>query len=221
MSLSVTPPDLYATPPIEFYRLPSSFLPVSPTPQPDSGSGSGGSVSVSPQGQFLNNLQNLQSTQPQKLQAALTQAATGLTAAAQQAGLSTPQGEFLANSAVQLQQVASGGSVSALQPPAPANVVEQTYRPNEVGGGQGALALFSAPQQTPTLAATPAATAHTSSTVSATAANSTGASGRSAKTLALSIPDLFGPNSATASNGSTALQSVSEILKQLQQDLSA
>jgi hypothetical protein len=222
MSLSVNVLNPVATLPIEFLRSPSSIIPANNTTPADSSppaagpaeSTSGGSVSVSQQGQFLSDLQNLQDTQPQKAQAALSQAAGGLSAAAQQAGPGTPQGQFLAAAAVQFQQVATSGSISSLQPAPAASAVERAYRPNEIGGGQGALALLSTRAQTSAAVASPA----TSSTAGASSSSSRSSSGQ---TPVLTIPDLFAQSSETSSTGSSVLQSVNEVIKQLQKTLSS
>jgi hypothetical protein len=111
-----------------------------------SGSGSDSSVSLSDSGTLLSQLTNLQTAQPEKFQSALTQAATGLAAAAQQAGASTPGGQLLAKSAVTLQQVANTGDVSKLQPSA-ANRVEQAYGPNQATGSGAVLSLLTGAKQ--------------------------------------------------------------------------
>jgi hypothetical protein len=222
MSLSVNVLNPVATLPIEFLRSPSSIIPANGTTPADgsvpaaeaAGNAAGGSVSVSQQGQFLSDLQTLQDTQPQKVQAALSQAASGLSVAAQQAGSLTPQGQFLANAAAQFQQVASGGSVSLLQPPPATNPVEQAYRANEIGGGQGAVALLSSPAQTPA-AVTPRANS------SSTGASTFSTRSSSGQTPVLTIPDLFAESSGTSSTGSSVLQSVNDVIKQLQKALSS
>lgn len=227
MNLSVGPSNLYATPPIEFVPAPGVRIPLQASSQSNSasgsgsGSGSGATATVSQEGQFLSNLQNLQSTQPQQVQAAFSQAATGLTAAAQQAGITTPQGQFLSNSAAQLQQVANGGGVSALQPPAATNAVEQTYRPNEIGGGQGVLSLIRRGHHSHAAHGdSNSAAAGSSSQTTSAAGNSSATQASSSSTPAATIPDLFGGNSGVLSNGSNVQQSVSDVLNQLQKALS-
>jgi hypothetical protein len=148
MSLSVDPVTLTMTPPIEFFRLgaipPASSVPASPA----SSSGTAdSSATVSDQGALLSQLQTLNDTQPEIFQATLTQAASGLSAAASQAGTSTPQGQLLSKSAATIQQVATSGDVSQLQPAVATNVVEKTYGPNQADGGQGVLSLLSSGTQ--------------------------------------------------------------------------
>ena len=82
------------------------------------GEGGGGvaptSASISGPGQLLSNLQQLQAQDPTKFQQVVSQIATQLQSAAQQA--QGPQSTFLSNLASQFQNVANGGSLSQLQP---------------------------------------------------------------------------------------------------------
>jgi hypothetical protein len=73
------------------------------------------SASTSPLGQLLSNLQQLQSQDPTKFQQVVSTISAQLQTAAQQQG-QTPLGTFLSNLASKFQSVASGGSLSQLQP---------------------------------------------------------------------------------------------------------
>jgi hypothetical protein len=153
MSLSVNPVNLNVTLPLQIdfnYNSPrvSDNVPSRNTQSTSTQTDSTATVSGS--GSFLSRLAELKVAQPQTFQNALTQAASGLSAAANQAGTSTPQGQILAKSAAQIQQVANTGDVSQLQPTAVANAVQRVYGPNQADAGQGVLSLLSNTNQSST-----------------------------------------------------------------------
>jgi hypothetical protein len=149
MSTSVGPINLYMKPPIEIARTWSLSSILGPSAPPDSPGASTSTVpssdstaTVSTGGSLLSKLESLRSTQPETFQAALTKAATGLSAAAQ-AGSSTPQAQLLSKSAAVIQQVASTGDLSQLQPATATNVVAKTYGPNQADSNEAVLSLLS------------------------------------------------------------------------------
>jgi hypothetical protein len=78
------------------------------------------SVQISPGGQLVSMLQQLQQNDPSQFQSTVSQMAKQLQTAAQSAGTSTQDGQFLSNMASKLTAVANGtASISSLQPPAP------------------------------------------------------------------------------------------------------
>jgi hypothetical protein len=162
MNLSIDPGTIIMHAPIEFYRLGATIpvdgnTPVASTPPaaPESDSSSS-TATISSEGQFLSNLQTLQTAQPQQFQAALSQAASGLQDAAQQAGTSTPHGQLLSKSATTIQQVATSGNVGLLQPPPAANAVEKAFSSNQADAGHAILALLAKAQTQPSTASSSA-----------------------------------------------------------------
>jgi hypothetical protein len=114
------------------------------------GEGGGGvaksSATISGPGQLLSNLQQLQAQNPTNFQQVVSQIASQLQAAAQQA--QGPQSDFLSNLAAKFQSVAGGGSLSQLQPqqhPHPNHQAFSQGTPNQAQGVAG-LAQPSASQ---------------------------------------------------------------------------
>ncbi|HZZ79731.1 MAG TPA: hypothetical protein VFE62_14520 [Gemmataceae bacterium] len=73
-------------------------------------------VSISGPGQLLSELQQLQSTDPDKLKQVASDIAQQLQSAAQQQGQQTGFGQFLDNLAGKFENIANGGDLSQLQP---------------------------------------------------------------------------------------------------------
>jgi hypothetical protein len=105
---------------------------------------SGDSASISGPGKLLSEPQQLQQKDPTKFQEVVSQIATQLQSAAQQAGQG-PQADFLSSLAQKLQNVASTGDLSQLQPPGPPpDLAQQAYASGAQGpsASQGLLALL-------------------------------------------------------------------------------
>jgi hypothetical protein len=109
------------------------------------GEGGGGvaptSTSISGPGQLLSNLQQLQAQDPTKFQQVVSQIATQLQSAAQQT--QGPQSNSLSNLATKFQNIASGGSLSQLQPQQHHHQhhAQQAYSQNSQSQPQGIAAL--------------------------------------------------------------------------------
>jgi hypothetical protein len=99
------------------------------------------STTISGPGQLLGNLQQLQAQDPTKFQQVVSQIATQLQSAAQQA--QGPQSNLLSNLATKFQNVASGGSLSQLQPQQHHHHhhAQQAYSQNSQNQPQGVAAL--------------------------------------------------------------------------------
>src|SRR6266849_5500784 len=83
---------------------------------------------ISPGAQFLARLEQLKQNDPTKFKEVLTKAADQLSAAAQQQGVDTPEGQFLSQLAARFKNVAEGGDISQLLRAGPAgNRVEGAY----------------------------------------------------------------------------------------------
>jgi hypothetical protein len=95
-------------------------------------------VSLSGQGQFLNQLQALKASDPQKFKEVMTQASRDLQAAAQQAG-NTSRGQNLSELAKKFQDVANGGDITQLKPTTYSNRVQRAYGSHQPGGMQELL----------------------------------------------------------------------------------
>ena len=96
---------------------------------------------ISSQAQFLSQLQQLQTNDPDKFKQVVTDIANKLGQAAQQLGKSG-EGKFLADLAAKFQSVADTGDLSPLQPPVPQqNTAVAAYAANaaQSGGLQGLI----------------------------------------------------------------------------------
>jgi hypothetical protein len=103
------------------------------------------SASLSSAGQFLSQLQQLQSQDPAKLKEILTGIAGQFQSAAKQAG-QTPEGQLLTNLANSFQKAADTGDLSALQPQQASghhHVHHRRYQQGAGGAGQSPLAALS------------------------------------------------------------------------------
>jgi hypothetical protein len=99
--------------------------------------GDGARQGISRGGQFLSKLQSLKQSDPAKFKNLLTQISNQLSAAAQQAGTGTTQGQFLSDLAARFQNVANGGDLSQLQAPRSAgNRLQQAYGQGEQSSQQ-------------------------------------------------------------------------------------
>jgi hypothetical protein len=110
------------------------------------------SASISGAGQLLSNLEQLQTQDPTQFTQVVSQIASQLQTAAQQA--QGTQSEFLSNLAAQFQSVANGGSLSQLQPQQGQQAqqgdqiehhhhhhAQQAYSQNTQGQSQGVASL--------------------------------------------------------------------------------
>jgi hypothetical protein len=131
------------TPPIEIAR-PRGQLPISSTVFASSGStsSSDSTATVSTPGQLQSALLNLQVTQPQQVQSSLSDVASGLTSAANAAGVSSPHGQVLSAAADKVQQAAVTGNVSRLASSASTNKVQEKYAPSQAYGSGSVLELL-------------------------------------------------------------------------------